>query len=257
MIPSVHILATCRDMDLLGGTLLVFDTLRTGFPGSKIFVWGNKLPVCAYDRVKVACREVKATFTPLPAPIQHDAWIERLLNEAPEQFWVCDTDIVFWDSVETFPDCRDLLAGRFEPAFVEPWTGTHKAARLHTSLLWFDALAIRQAIRAWYGKWTPKGFPFLPQTEFVRQSFIPQGPNRPPIFYDTCAGLYQAIGGSPFLESENSAFEHLHCGVYADRISRSLPGLLDKHREIYANREAAKGLQQQQAEFYKQNALPD
>lgn len=245
--PVVHILTTCHNLDLLPATLLVFRTLRVGFPTAEVYVWGNNLPLEAEQAV----RRSGERFTPLGAT-SHDAWIERLLDNSHSPFWICDTDIVFWSSVETFPG-DSLLAGRYEPAFREPWSKTQKVDRLHTSLLWFNTLPLRQAIREWIARWHPKGFPFVPESELIRQQFIPQGAGKPPLFYDSCAGLYQALGGQAFTEEQNAAFEHLHCGVYSDRISSALPGLPAVHQAVWADTNAARGLLAQQANFYASN----
>lgn len=73
-----------------------------------------------------------------------------------------------------------------------------------------------------------------------------------PLFYDTCAGLYQAGLGTPFTEQQDAAFEHLHCGTYADQITPhlSLPDLAAAHRAIYAQPEMGRGLKAQQDKYY-------
>lgn len=251
--PSVHVLATCLNLSLLDNTIMVFRTLRTGFPTAKVWVWGNKLGVVESASVEAACKDVGAAYTPLHTRIAHDVWIEGLLDAAKEGFWVCDTDMVFWGAVEGFAAGR--MAGRLEPAFVEPWSKTHKAERLHTCLLWLDAPAIRAAVKEWLLQWHPVGFPFFPEVQLVRQTFVPQGSGKPPLFYDTCAGLWQAIGGTAFTEAQNAAFGHLHCGTYADRIERALPGIGEVHRAVWPNLEAARGLRTQQQQFYADNAI--
>ena len=249
---TVHILATCRPKTL-PAALLVFRTLRTGFPTASVTVWGNDLRVDDERIVKECCAKSGCEFIGLETEVSHDSWIEQLLHAATEPFWVCDTDMVFFKSVEGFGS--GLIAGRFEPAFVEPWTKTHKADRLHTSLLWFNTMLLRSAMISWIRKWHPQGFPFAPDTQFIRQCYVPQGAGKPPMFYDTCAGLYQALGGTHFTDEQNAAFEHLHCGVYADKISVALPGIQEVHTSVFIDGSNAAGLSKAQNEFYRERAI--
>lgn len=182
----------------------------------------------------------------------HDLWVAALLGDSLYPFWIVDTDIVFWSSVEGF--ASGFLLGRYEPTFLEPWTGTQHVERLHTSLLYFDPAPIRQAIRSWMASYHPKGFPFLPDVQLVRQHYVPQR-DKPALFYDTCAALFNAIGGTPFTLEQDSAFEHLHCGVYSNRINEALPGITDVHKAVFADLNAARGLREQQSTFYQDHAL--
>lgn len=249
MSTTVHVLATCLNPAIIDGTRLVFQTIRTGFPDARIMVWGNLLPRVIQENIRFLCASVGAEFVGVNRTA-HDYWISKLLDGATEPFWICDTDMVFWGDVSGFPNPESLLCGRYEPAFLEPWSGTHKSERLHTSLLWFNPTPIKNAIREWFVKWHPKGFPFAPNADLIRQCYVPNGKDNPPIFNDTCAGLYNAIGGQAFSDDQNSAFEHLHCGVYSDRISFALPGILGVHKAIFENIAAAKGLNSEQNKFY-------
>jgi len=247
---DVHILATCLNPALLDTTLLVFKTLRTGFPNANVKVWDNALTIeqSAYARSAfgpLGCEEIT-----LPRRIAHDAWIARLLDRSTSPFWVLDTDIVFFEMAPE-PSPLDFLFGRFEPAFLEPWTKTNRVARLHTALLFMDPQAILTRIHQWASRWHPKGFPFSPHFEMVQQQFVPQGVDRPPLFYDTCAGLYQAIGGTPFTESQNHTFEHLHCGTYSDRIEKALPEAGRARVAVFSDIANARGLHNSQEEYYR------
>lgn len=251
---KVHILATHLQGCNLAATLLTFKTLRTGFPNADITVWGNGLsaysdPIVASSARSLGCSYVASKST------NHDKWLTFLLAESPEPFWVCDTDIVFHSSVEGFADSKDHLAGRFEAPFMEPWSKTQKVSRLHTSLLWINPQMLHDLIQRWMRKWHPSGFPFLPEVEFVRQHYIPQGEGKAPLFYDTCAGLYQAIGGRSFTEEQNEAFDHLHCGTYVGRMNEAVPGLKAAHQAVYHGALEPKMMRQTQAAFYEQQRV--
>jgi hypothetical protein len=247
---NVHILATCLSEDLIDGTLLVFQTLRVGFPTAQVTIWLNGLNP---EPARKVTRAAEGCMVQMIMPTAHDRWISKLLARFPEPFWICDTDVIFHRSVEGFADETTTMTGRYEPPFVEPWSKTHKVARLHTSLLWLHPMRIREAVREWMTKWHPKGFPFLPEIELVRQTYVPQGPGKPPLFYDTCAGIYQAIGGTQFTSEQNAAFDHLHCATYVDRIGSVIPGLADAHNAVYQKPELVIGMRESQQEFYERN----
>jgi hypothetical protein len=247
---TVHLLASCLDEKDLNGTLLVFKTLRVGFPTAKIHVWGNRLSL----KIESLLHGLyDGEYTPIVNGTAHDEWIEALVNKAHGPFWVCDTDVVFYKCVEDWI-FKEPLAGSYEPSFLEPWSKTHKIDRLHTCLMYLDAPIIRSQVRKYMRKYHPSNFPFAPECTLIRQAYVPRMAD-PPMFYDTCAGLYHAIGGQKFNQEQLGAFEHLHCGVYASRISKVLPGIIDVHNRVFDNTELAKGLREQQQEFYKRNII--
>jgi len=240
----------------------VFRTLRVGFPNAEIAVTGNALECFAASEVHQGAQHVDASFSNCMTRLSHDAWIEALVNNQSYPFWICDTDVVFFDKVESWsagaaaaePGKPFSFVGRFEPWFVEPWTKTEHVARLHTALMYIDPIRVRMAIREWMGK-----FPMLfhtAQMNLIRQHFVPVLEGHP-LFYDTMAGLFQAGYGTPFSITQNCAFEHLHCGTYADVISRAAPSLADLqkvHKEIYQDPARARGLQEKQARYYASRA---
>lgn len=229
--------------------MLVFRTLRVGFPTADVMVFGNGLAPAHAPVVKKACLDANCTFISVPRT-SHDAWVESLIQASPVSFWILDTDVVFHESVEGFVTDETLMKGRYEPPFIEPWSQTQKVQRLHTSVLYLNAPALRRGMTEWMRRWHPPGFPFRPSAELVRQCYAPQGSAQRPLFYDTCAGLYLALGGESFTDQENAAFDHLHCATYVDRMGDAIPGLAAVHAEVYDHPEAAKAMKAPQTEFY-------
>lgn len=248
---NLHLLATRLPGGALEASVLTFRTLRVGFPTARVMVWVNDVDPEARGAIIRAAAMVKAEVRELHR-ISHDVWISTLLDKADSPFWIADTDLVFWSAVEGF--AAGHMAGRFEPEFVEQWSGTLHVQRLHTSLLFLDPNEIRRRLREWVNRWHPKGFPFAPLMEMVRQQYVPVD-GHPPMFYDTCAGLYHAIGGKAFTAQQNAAFEHLHCGCYSHRINDALPGIQEVHAAIFQDVNAARGLQEQQNQFYQDHAI--
>ncbi len=250
MSTSVHILCTVRKPALLPAAQLVFKTLKVGFPSAAVCVYGNGLK-------PELGRAIRSVMPPLSSyrdlePTSHDAWIEGLIMNSHAPFWICDTDLVFFDAVEQWGDEWTGFAGRYEPEFIEEWTRTRHVARLHTCLMYLNPAVLKPAMRAWMAV-VPAVFGGA-QANLIRQQFIPTRLG-PTLFYDTCAGLYQALDcGRPFEAGQDIFFEHLHCGTYADLISPhlSLNNLAEAHQAIYADPSRARGLQQEQAKYYDQ-----
>lgn len=247
---KVHILATVRRSDLLPAAALVFRTLRVGFPTLPIYIWGNSLTQSSEKEIKALAYHWGCHFNNLPFT-SHDAWIETIIHTETEPCWICDTDMVFWDSVEDWK--FEMLAGRHECAWHEPWTDTDRVDRLHTCLMFVNPAALRVAIRAYLGRF-PAPWGATAQVPLIRQTFIPRT-NQRPLFYDSTAGLYQAIGGEAFTEEQNACFDHLNCGTYANELTGELSGLQKAHEEIFKDISKAKGLLPLQNQFYQSHSI--
>lgn len=249
----VHILVTVRKPELLPAALLVFRTLRVGFPTAPVYVWGNALDPASALAVSHAAERCGARFNNLQ-PTVHDAWIEQLVLYQAQPYWICDTDMVFFEAVEWWlgPTDTELFAGRFEPAWYEPWGQSRHVERLHTCLQWHNPAALRAAMLRWCREKVPAVW-HSGQTTFIRQNWLPSREGT--ILYDTTAGLWQAGWGTKFSAVANEAFEHLHAGTYADEVSKcpTFAGMPALHQRIYADPQAARGLQKLQAEFYEYN----
>lgn len=247
MTNNVHILAAVLNPKLIASTTLIFRTLRIGFPTANVLVWGNGLDSASEKVVAAAANSAGAMFKPIDR-ISHDAWIEQLIYAAEQPFWVCDTDLVFFDNMEA--DKSGLFAGRYEPEFVEEWTRCVKPARIHPCCMWINASALRQAIRAFMCQ-IPRPWRDTANFPLIRQTFVPRA-GKLPLFFDTCAGLFSAVGGTTFTDQQNDCFEHLHCGTYADLVSPhlSVENLLASHAAICANPMLARGIRKKQDEYY-------
>ena len=249
---NVHILFTLLNPSRLKASLLVFQSIRIGFPTANIIVYVNGLQ---YNN----CRPlIEAVFQGAKAKHiyiglhSHGQWIEWLLARESKPFWICDSDTVFFDKVEDwFAGSPELYAGRFEPQFWEAWTQTIHMARIHPSLVWFNPQPLRAAIRAWPGK-----HEFFSTVQFNPiQWFVVPEIGCDLRFFDTLSGLYHAIGGRVFSEKENEAYGHLFCGTYIHLISEQHPNLREKHDAVLEKPELAKSLWKEQQQWYRENAV--
>jgi hypothetical protein len=251
----IYILATVRKPELLEAALLVFRTIRTGFPDSEVRVVGNNLSAEAGAAVSRTAWSKGCSYYN-GGPTVHDQWIMDLVEGQIHPFWICDTDVVFWKSLDDGTDRTDqVYQGRFEPEFEEESTGTRHMERLHTAVMWFNPPALRAAMRAWMAK-IPPPWGATGRFPLIHQHFVPLRGERTR-FYDTTAGLWHAGIGTPFTEAQNDAFDHLHCGTYVDLIGPKLSCELQAaHQAIYADHNIAQGMRHQQAKYYQRLAVP-
>lgn len=249
---NAHCLVTLLNPDRIKSALLVFKTVKIGFPTANLLVYGNGIK----DRegrniIQAVAKDAGAQYVDIPMH-SHGQFLENILANESSPFWVFDTDIVFFSKVEDwFNGSTELFAGRYEPEFWEEWTRTMHVARLHPSLLWFNAQPLRAAIRAWPGK---HEFFNSVNINLIQWSLVPKyGGDM--YFYDTCAGLHHALGGFQFTEDQNKSYGHLFCGTYADVISEQHPNLVAKHDAVWDNPELARGIWEEQKKWYEENKV--
>lgn len=149
MIPTVVILTYCAHPALAYGTLMVFKTLRTGFPTARVEVYDNGSHPEAREQVMQACAEIDADFVAMES-CHWTAHIARQLLEREDDgapLVLLDPDVAFWASVEGWNFGDALMAGRLMPEVRSGPIVSH--ARLHPSLLWVPSVArLRTAMAA-------------------------------------------------------------------------------------------------------------
>lgn len=211
---NVYILATCRKPELWPMTALVFKTVRVGFPTAKICVFNNDLSVEHRELLKAECEKVGAElFGTICHPSIHHTWIEELVRREEEPFYVLDTDVVFYQNFERFV-FETALAGWRIPEWRDEFTKTVTRARLHTSLLYINPKKVRAAV-ATYEQQFPVT-PFNPLANLFHPLCLPfKGET---YFYDTCAFLYHAIGGTAFTDEQKDCYFHMFFGTFSDLV---------------------------------------
>lgn len=249
----VHCLATCLKPEMIRAAVLVFRTIRVGFPKADIFVHGNGLSSIDADLVARVAAKEGCPFRNLPMR-SHGAWIEELLETENSGFWIVDTDVVFFQAIEDWfnDESEALFAGRKEPAFIDPWTNSIHVERIHPSLMWFNPRLLRAEIRRWPGV---HDFLNTAERNLIRWNFVPVRGERKR-FYDTCAGLYHAIEGQVFTEEQNAAYGHLLAATYSHLMKGALDVTPVHEVVLGGNLAAARQLLAGQKEWYRQNAVP-
>lgn len=219
MTRKVFILATARKPELLPYATLVFNTIRVGFPSAHVVVRLNH-PAPAEEKSLVSAADQTGCDVELFPYQHHHEWIENLVRKTDEPFWICDTDVIFYDEVESF-NAFLPLAGYFMPEFADEFHRCTTRSRLHTSLMHINPQAVRARLAQWkeaHSRATRhNGWPnlFAPQ-------FIPQDGKA--VFYDTMGLLYHAIGGQVFGHEMKDKYFHFHFGTFSDEV---LPFLAD------------------------------
>jgi len=236
----VHLLATCNKPELVDAATLVFKTLRVGFPTAEINVWLNG---DVLHRAKIVDAAMKADCVVNESePTIHHNWIKERLETETEPFWICDTDIIFHRSVEDWK-CQTPLMGAYVSKFHDKFTRCQTAPRLHTSLLRFDPVLIGQQLQRL--QTSIRVSRFSPLVPLIDPVMLP-----PNTFFDTCALLYQAVGGTKLTDVQLEAYEHLNGATWVDELGPVYPGLSEFHKSIYADNSKASGSHRAMQQFY-------
>lgn len=252
----VSILATCRKPELLRATTLVFDTIRTGFPTSKIEVdWNGLDSSQEMEITSEAATKVGASFVPINHTTHHE-WLCSILKHEDEASWICDTDIIFWDSMEQWGFGSHSLSGRFSPQFRCQFSNAVTRSRLHTCLLRIDPVKVREEVEA-YGKKFPDCYATPRPTieDLVYPRYMPNL-GQMPYFSDTCSLLYNAIGGYRFTEDHLNRYDHVGSATLSDLVAPCYPEyrMRETHFAIFENPQLARGSWKIQDEFYAKHA---
>lgn len=215
---NIFVLCTIRKPELRKFGLMVFETLRIGFPTASVTVDMNNLSEDDETAVMQSCGRVNAVAR--TTKTIHHIWIEKLLADEHDPFWIVDTDIIFYANFEQF-DCefKSPLCGWRIPEFNDSFSGCITRARLHTSLLRIDPVRVRQAIKEYESQIADT--PFTPKANLIYPLVVPFKGKR--YFYDTCSMVYNSIGGQQFEDRHKMAFSHLHFGTIPDVVLPRLP----------------------------------
>lgn len=266
-VPNVKILAYCANPELWRAMTLVFDSLRTGFPTAQVQVFINCVPSNAegalltkavqdarVDQIGWEPREGEGVFTPTTT---HWQWILDLLDRETEPFYICDTDIVFWSSVEGWDFGDAAMAGRYIPQFKDSFTNCVTRPRLHTSLLYLNPVEIKKRVTAYLAQFPETDLNPRPNLIFPCQFPFRQGRRVTNYFYDTACMLYQAIAGQHFTEAQLEAYDHIMFATASDIVCDKPPRnrWRGNHLAVFENPSLLKGAWRLQEKFFQENAV--
>jgi len=249
MTKKVFILATCLKAELLPYTLLVFKTLRIGFPTADVTVhlngavgspngWAGQVG----DAASIAGCKVEAI-----AETMHHDWIEKLVSDPEhDEFWILDTDVIFYASVEGWK-FQTSLAGALIPEFNDPFLCATTRSRLHTSLMHIKSQELLGQELA-HGLRHPNTI-YNPMANLVHPQCHPL--NGKSYFYDTMSMMYHAIGGTAFTPQQKDCYFHFHFGTFSDMVLPSMPeGMEAARAELLEKPQLGIGLWRKQEEWF-------
>lgn len=251
--PVVTILTYCAHPVLAYGTLLVFKSLRVGFPTARIEVFDNASHPEVRGQIADAARLVGATFHPMTRRHYTDYYRWLLAEQTDfDSLVIVDPDIVFWSSIEDWHFGDALLAGRLIPNLVGKIPRclvTRCLARLHPSLLWVPDMAkLRHEMdRKAQGDFAGESL-FTQRVQYVEGT---------PFVWDTLAGLYQAFPDRchAFTAAELDCYDHLFYGAHFPIIAAGYNGGFDVIREAHqavatGNIDALRGIWRKQQAYF-------
>lgn len=241
--PTVSILTFCSHPSLSYGALLVFKTIRTGFPTARIEVFDNGSHPDVACQIRAEAERVGARFEAM-APRHYADHLEWVLFGRPHDLGplvLVDPDVVFWESVEGW-DFRDALAaGRLIPEQRDGRVAS--LARLHPSLFWVpDVGRLRAAAQS--------------LVDPVGGTLQADGGRF--VFRDTLASLYEALRDEfqPFGEGHLDAYDHLfygsHMPLMAGCAHEGFDAIADGHAAAAAGDiTALRGIWRAQDEYFR------
>jgi hypothetical protein len=249
--PIVHVLTYCAHPTSAYGSLMVFDTIRTGFPTAQIEVWDNGSCAEVVPQIEEAAQKAGARFAAMKNwhYSDHLRWV---LLERPHPEGVplvlCDPDVVFWEAVEHWDFAPALMAGRLMPLMQH--SGVVAMPRLHPSLLFIpDVHELRRAVKEAEARsfaWDAVG----PRTSWV---------NGQPRFWDTLSDMFNALCArcQAFGAAELDRYDHLFFGTHLVLLGAiAADGLRDlcieSHRlAATGNVHALRGIWRKQQTFFE------
>lgn len=236
------------------GSIAVFKTLRVGFPTAEIIVDYNGPCYEVRKYIDDKILNISPVSTRYLDSVEHYDWIQSIVNTSDGPIVFCDTDMIFYENVETnlepLQEYRNLLiAGRKIPQYYNITIGATEASRLHTSLLYINSCEnLRQHIATTHNTGL---HPFNPFAPF--QYYSDEGQLR---FYDTCANLYHSIGikYAQFGEYILDKYTHLVSGTMLTHVAKLLPNgerLIEHHKMAQKDPESVRGLWREHDKFYQ------
>lgn len=190
------------------GALLVFQTIRVGFPSARVVVVDNGSIPEILTQIESECIRVGAEL--VKQERQDFTNFYSMALSGGKDIAIVDPDVVFWESVEGW-EFNALMAGRKIPDLVR--YGVRSLARLHPSMIFIpDADKLQEEIE----RRTVRGINTIGQYSAYM--------NGEAVFWDTLAPIYQMMPNMchEFTCSELDFYDHLFYGSHLLAIDAGL-----------------------------------
>ena len=228
---------------------LILESLRTGFPHSKIEVYVNNSGTSYRQMIQQRVEGQDIDVTYLYRMRHHGEWIEEMIKNTQGELLIVDPDVIMWKEwLFTF---ETLLAGMYIPAMWNEWAQCVSVPRLHTSFLQIkDCQKLLIAIKNDYPmavrspEYAPLR-PFMPTVQYVHGGRC---------FWDTCACLYGIFGGTSFTEQHFECYDHLNSASFVDIMAENMEEgkqFKQAHKEVANNPQLLKGTWRHVLKYYE------
>jgi hypothetical protein len=263
--PRVHIITWCQAEEQLYGSLLIFKTLRVGFPTAPVVVIDNVSRPEFRPVIRRAARDAGCKYIQLTeAGASHADLLGEILGDADgtdrdDPLVFVDPDVMFWECCENWTFGDAMIAGRLIPPFEET-PGFLCLPRLHTSFLWipdppFVRLVLGHLTRAYVG---PTCMPFSDYTFKIGAQWL---------HFDVGVGLYSWLADYAYIfgPRELDAYDHLFLGTHlcVDALTEDflssptgerMRALVETHRIAQEDYRRLRGLWRQQEQWFQSRA---
>ena len=204
---KVIILTFCDDVKLIYGTLLVFNTLRIGFPTAEVLVFDNGSSPEALPQIEAAALAAECQFIPMPRAPFVGFYKWAILEQVEfNSIVLLDPDIIFWKNVEDIK-IDALFSGRLMPEMLSQ--GITALPRIHPSFFRIPNVSLlRAAIQHTRSNIVDQLFASVKGKEY---------------FWDTLAMLHQVAPGTAFTDDELDCYDHLFFGCHFPSVQNTLP----------------------------------
>lgn len=234
---KVFSLITVRNPDLFESCTLALQSLRTGFPTSRITVLINgNCPM--QKEVVEKCKYFGLDYYEHERRMFHADWIEEIittqasqaLNGADHDFVISDGDCIFWQSCEhMMPPASIPWKGYYIPEHQNEWSGTWAMDRIHPSLVFGHADIIMKELKEKYPMAYAEDREYCGWRPFHPVSVASNGIIH---FCDTLSVAWNTIGGQRFCHAEKDCYDHLNSASFYDTIIKRFDS--DEVRQAFA-----------------------
>jgi len=251
---KVKSLITITNPDLFDNCTLMFRTLRVGFPTAEIEVTDNAtIDPTHRRRIRELCAASNVDYSYSSHRLHHAEWICNSIELGQGKLIIVDPDTMFWKSCEGPEfDFPTHIAGYHVPVIYNEFARCVSFERLHTSFLVVkDCEALVDATQQLYqpacaegGEYCPFD-PYMPCVKAVRGKYM---------FWDSCANLYNMVGGTHFTETQLECYDHLNsAGFYDIMLSRvdDPTSFEHQHKVAKTNPESLRGFYKAVDNYYK------
>jgi hypothetical protein len=131
-IENVFIISTCIDEKHDYGATLVLDSIRVGFPDSKIIVINNAVIPKVKIHIEKKLKEIDGILWETCKVYEHSKLLKYIIFRSKKSTAIIDSDVIFWEKFDQVSDF--LFEGRFIPSFYDH-DNILNHPRIHPSLL--------------------------------------------------------------------------------------------------------------------------